>query len=53
MVASGDFVARFRLENWRKPRGGKASGSFFEKKEPKKLFSIWLRFGAGLGSLRP
>jgi hypothetical protein len=31
----------------------KVSGSFFEKKEPKKLFSLWLWFGAGLGSLRP
>jgi hypothetical protein len=31
----------------------KASSSFFEKKEPKKLFSVWLRFAATLGSLRP
>jgi hypothetical protein len=30
-----------------------ARSSFFEKKEPKKLLSVWLRFAARLGSLRP
>jgi hypothetical protein len=36
-----------------KASGSKARSSFFEKKEPKKLFSVWLRFEGRLGSLRP
>jgi hypothetical protein len=32
---------------------GREESSFFEKKEAKKLLSVWLRFGGRLGSLRP
>jgi hypothetical protein len=38
---------------WEKGRQGVGSSSFFEKKEPKKLLSVWLRSAAARGSLRP